>query len=789
MSAASDMDVDDRPAAAGPAGGLRRNSSGSVSSGSRPFVLGPRTADTAPAQGLSRQASGLSRRGSSGRLKLNIRPLAAPQLPEGFKEDAWAKLEEAVLAVYRTEEVRHSKESLYAAVESLCMHGGAAACAEKLRVLCDTHTAEELETTQDQVSKGAETFLRALGRVWDSRCSKINITAQIFACLDRDYLLKHGRKPLWDQGLELFATHLRRRDAVLNALLSSLLDTIRLERTGNAIDRALLAKLVRMLCDLGMYKQCFEEKFIAATRSFYDEEGRSVVQGAEGFDISRYLHLVEQRLSEEEDRVQTYLDYSTRRPLRQVVEVHLIQHHAREVIDKGLGELIDANKIPELSLLFGQTGLPSVNCRMLLRDAFKAYIKQNGMRRVSDEDSDATLVVDLLGFKKKLDLVLNDAFGRLQEFRYALRDSFESFINSRANRASELLAKFLDQKQKASAKETDDEIEPVMDACLDLFRMLQSKDVFLAFYHKDFAKRLLLNRSASQENEKLFISKLKQEGGPGYTSKLESMLHDMDSSRDLAAQFRQSANGAEVIGDIDFSVQVLTLSHWPTTPPIEVHVPPQLEAVLESFKEFYLKRHQGRRLVWPMNLAMCTLKALCFKSRKELIVSMLQALVLLLFNDATKLTFGDIRSRTAIEVEELRRIVQSLALSQHKVLRRAGKGGREVQDSDVFSVNEEFTHKQYKIKINQIQSRETQEEVKRTNEQVFRDRVHAVDACIVRTMKSRRAMLHTELIAAVFSALKFPVQGSDIKKRIESLIERDYLKRDETQTNRYHYCA
>lgn len=45
--------------------------------------------------------------------------------------------------------------------------------------------------------------------------------------------------------------------------------------------------------------------------------------------------------------------------------------------------------------------------------------------------------------------------------------------------------------------------------CVAMFRYLQGKDVFEAFYKKDLAKRLLLGKSSSFDLEKSMISKLK----------------------------------------------------------------------------------------------------------------------------------------------------------------------------------------------------------------------------------------------------------------------------------------
>lgn len=48
-----------------------------------------------------------------------------------------------------------------------------------------------------------------------------------------------------------------------------------------------------------------------------------------------------------------------------------------------------------------------------------------------------------------------------------------------------------------------------LDRVLILFRYIQGKDVFEAFYKRDLAKRLLLGKSASFDAEKSMLSKLK----------------------------------------------------------------------------------------------------------------------------------------------------------------------------------------------------------------------------------------------------------------------------------------
>lgn len=53
-----------------------------------------------------------------------------------------------------------------------------------------------------------------------------------------------------------------------------------------------------------------------------------------------------------------------------------------------------------------------------------------------------------------------------------------------------------------------------------------------------------------------------------------------------------------------------------------------------------------------------------------------------------------------------------------------------------------------------------------------------IDAATVRVMKTRKTLSHKLLIGELMQMLKFPIKGSDLKKRIESLIDREYLERD-----------
>ncbi|CAG0888346.1 unnamed protein product, partial [Cyprideis torosa] len=269
---------------------------------------------------------------------------------------------------------------------------------------------------------------------------------------------------------------------------------------------------------------------------------------------------------------------------------------------------------------------------------------------------------------------------------------------------------------------------------------------------------------------------------------------DMDLSRDLMPHFRshlaqKREKKPELIGtNIEMTVNVLTMGYWPTYPHVAVNLPPELIAYQDVFSKFFYSKHSGRKLHWQPTLGHCVLKAYFQAGPKELQVSLFQTLVLVLFNKSASLSYKEIKEQTNIPDQDLKRTLQSLACGKARVLVKSPRG-KEVDEGDHFAHNPQFTNKLYRIKINQIQMKETPEESQVTTERVFRDREYQIDAAVVRIMKMRKKLSHTQLIAELFEQLKFPAKAGDLKKRIESLIDRDYMSRDKDNPNQYSYVA
>jgi cullin 3 len=201
--------------------------------------------------------------------------------------------------------------------------------------------------------------------------------------------------------------------------------------------------------------------------------------------------------------------------------------------------------------------------------------------------------------------------------------------------------------------------------------------------------------------------------------------------------------------------------------------------------------YNGRRLTWQTNLGTAELRCKFHKGRKELVVPTFQMCILMLYNHGDVFTFRQIQELTRISEAELGRHLLSLAHPKVHILVKT-PNTRALADDHKFSYNMAFTSKLFRIKVPVMSQSVAAAAVKaEVPEAVMEARKNRVEAAIVRVMKSRKTLDHNNLVAEVVKQLtqRFSVDPSFIKKRIESLIEREYLERDANDRRVYHYLA
>ena len=209
---------------------------------------------------------------------------------------------------------------------------------------------------------------------------------------------------------------------------------------------------------------------------------------------------------------------------------------------------------------------------------------------------------------------------------------------------------------------TERDVERQLDQVILIFRYLNDKDVFEAYYKQHLAKRLLHARSMPSDAERSMLAKLKSECGYQFTTKLEGMFTDIRFSKDAMDKYRahsdarsgtptagdamppppaQSGNsgqtcsatrtspGSEVhavvrptILAVDLDVTTLTAGYWPMQATNTCRLPAAAQAVCEPFESFYLKQHTGRKLTWLTSTGSAEIRATFSQAAKhELTVS------------------------------------------------------------------------------------------------------------------------------------------------------------------------
>lgn len=111
--------------------------------------------------------------------------------------------------------------------------------------------------------------------------------------------------------------------------------------------------------------------------------------------------------------------------------------------------------------------------------------------------------------KDQFDRYLTQAFHNDREFEQRIQSDFSFFLNL-DNKSAEYISRYIDEKIRKGAKvHSEVEVDEALEKALILFKFLQDKDLFEGFYKQHLAKRLLLERTVSEDIEKLMISKLK----------------------------------------------------------------------------------------------------------------------------------------------------------------------------------------------------------------------------------------------------------------------------------------
>lgn len=728
---------------------------------------------------------------------MNTFVFQSSDLPVAQANDVWESLQQGIREIQNGNASNLRFEELYRNAYTLTLHKHGDLLYNGVRdTICGN-----LELIFSQIAKTSEeAFLEVFVTEWSRHKLIMTMIRDVLMYLDKTYCIRAKKTLIYDLGVELFKQNVLDRDEVPARLRTKLLSNVMMERGNQTIDRLVMRNCLSMLVDVSsaskeVYQELFEQQFLLDTRHFYEKEAKHTIANN---TIPVFLENAEKRVLEEEDRANAYLDESTKSKLLEIVETTLIRQYRNDIVNNeltGVASMFMQDKIEDLLRMYRLfSRVPEAS--ETLRIKLNVFVKQAGEKIVSDKENKKNpqkFVQDVLSLRRKYFRIVKDSFLGDRSFSRALKDSFEYFINLDA-RAAQYLSLYIDDMFKSGIRDvSEDLVDQKLDEVIVIFRYLSDKDVFEDFYKQHLASRLLTGKGTSDDIEKLMISKLKAECGHQFTSKLEGMFKNIEHSKEINRDFSQHLTALNSSNDNlpDVSINVLTSGFWPF-PNVDVcRLPDPVHRRALQFQDFYSERHSGHRLTWQTSLGNAEVRCDFEEGRKELHVHTYQMCILMLFNEGKKFSFKEIQERTQIPEKELERHLLSLAHPKLRILKKK-PNVKFCAPDHLFAYNNGFTHRQFRIKVKLLSVQQNEkEESQLVPSSVLEARKNRVEAAIVRIMKARQHLEHNNLVGEVCKQLSkgFQADPAFIKKRIESLIERDYLQRNNEDRRVYEYLA
>lgn len=346
----------------------------------------------------------------------------------------------------------------------------------------------------------------------------------------------------------------------------------------------------------------------------------------------------------------------------------------------------------------------------------------------------------------------------------------ESMITSQINMVSDIVLKlsaYINKEIRAGNIPTD---------ALICFKYLHEKDLFQKFYESGLANRLIHKFDVDIETK--MIQELRMLCGSMFTRNCETMLKEI---------VNQNAISVSLDG-ITGTTIILTQGSWPKFDLYNVKYNDNMvNQLMNEMMLTYSKNNNNKKLTWVHSMTTCVITAILENGDKTIVAPASIASVLLLFNNYESLSMNEIVKLTGLDEHTAQECVTSVSRGFKGCIKLLVKN-----EKGRYEINKSFTHKLNKLNV--IKQRLAKKKIDEIKQITDRDRRCAMDASIVRIMKVKKVMKHVDLFNEVKKQLKqysyyTNVSTKMFKKRIESLIDLEFIERDKSEQDTYHYLA
>ncbi|KAJ1733690.1 ubiquitin ligase (cullin) of SCF [Coemansia sp. Benny D160-2] len=370
-------------------------------------------------------------------------------------------------------------------------------------------------------------------------------------------------------------------------------------------------------------------------------------------------------------------------------------------------------------------------------------------------------------------------------------------INLNKHRAARLIdcrELVADQDLEAQALNEIQQLQVIISAFNNKFELFM-------YYEMLLARRLVSNQYISLELERRALQDLKLSHIlVGHADSSFRMISDKIGSDAITQKFidclARNSSGPQP-AKVDISVCVFGSSVWPhamqQTPEDSMRLPEIISSLYDSFENFYRREyHMKREISWNWRYSTATVKIYFPHTRSKraaesgytFVLNMYQLAILTLFIkprgfgtdnsasvDAHYMTFDQIRQATQMKIARLGSEVSILVRT--RILVDAG--------NQTLFLNHRFSPKRSFFNISTVRRIQKISEENLALRFLDRERSLLIQAQAIRLLKHSGKLCFKELFDKVLNNLTgfFDVKSDDFKNAIESLLIKNFLKRDD----------
>ena len=656
---------------------------------------------------------------------------------------------------------------------------------------------------------------------------------RIFCYLDRFYTKQKAKKSLAKSAMNLYKE--RFFDEIKPEIFIEVNKLIKEERNGNLESRSRIKKVMKILKDLDLempriikennrimwisekeedekgetpiQNEWFENYFKYETTKFAEAKANADIHS---MSAPEYVLSQLKYLDEENERKIEYINQKYHNQIDKINSEKLIGDVMHELaeMDTGVKNMLETKKDDQLTNIYKLFKLLPRSLTEIT-EKFDPYIRSRGKALYENKElskDPKKFVPELINLKKEMDNLVQECFENNADFQDVKNKAFSLFMTK--DYYAKQLSNYTDFCMRNGFKgKSQEEIENTLNDIIGLFKCLNSKLVFQNESNKKMSERLIKKVSLSTLSEKSFISKLKQEAGVTYVSKMQEMMSDLEKNKKETESYKSLPHKGAPNG-IKLNITVVSQSAWEISKKSmeNIFIPPFLNACISDFEKFYLNKHQGQKLIWCFGLSKIEISYLYLKNKNISVSTLPQLLSLRLLEQKGELSLGTIAQMLGCQVNTIITDIQGLVYNpSFNPHGQADKGvivgtfngqTKEFKDSDKITINKNFISAKIKFNTMPLPQKKSASEIKAAEVEEaqinkrYQDNI--LQATITRIMKSRikQETTHVWLVGETSKQIDlFKAQPQQIKENIEKLIEKNVIKRNEKNRTCYDYIA